>query len=858
MNLYSKLADDVIKDSYFRELLEKLIFLNSKYIFEEILSIDVYLESKEILDLCKFADILSNWEDGIHKNTANIVISMLLNSNLNDTRLSFYVKSVLWKSWNFQWMLTAKINENEIELPINNELEILFKKQIQAIPYAEGLTFTDDQFLIYEWLKHNSWFSFSWPTSMGKSFVIKHYINSLVINNDWNIVVLVPSRALITQFTNDIKKELYQVLDNQNYQVLNNPDGLNLQNIHNKYIAVFTPERFIAFISANPSFIVSHLFVDEAQKMWNLDKRWMLLFLSINLALKKFSNLKIYFSSPNIKNPWKFLESFWKDWENSHIVKSWLVSQNIFHVQFSKRKIIKIWELFSSIFEFKPKYSPENIYSFICDIWINSIWWNIIYANSSSKSIESCLDLISELKKKWYKHQCSKKLLDTITQIKQTIHNEYYLPEFLEYWVAYHFWNLPQFIRIIIEELFISGDIKYLVCTSTLLEWVNLPAKNLYITSEIYFKKKVFESIEFFNLIGRAWRLKYDLYWNIFCLDSAWNSWNKLNKILYQAWWDIEIWAKKIFAKYYKDIGAYIKNEKIQKLNDTKPKKQLFWFIENVLVIEARWLVNKNYFNSLFSDTENFDLVDIINENAYSISIPDYIVTSYPDIDIKLQNRIYCNLKLKFNNGERLSMLDTNNLTDFFDLYEWSKLEEWISREALIVYKIILENWINGYPLGRIISSTLKYYTEKEKLIRLFNQWDLIKFDRNNKKHVNYIINKVIDDIEKIVKFVFEKYFRHYRALLVEITKDNSYDDISQYIQFGSRNLLIIALQKLWISRQAAFYIDEKYKTCFSINSNWNIQCDDIMLIALIEHDNIHSKEIILNFLPDLLDSFSF
>ena len=66
-----------------------------------------------------------------------------------------------------------------------------------------------------------------------------------------------------------------------------------------------------------------------------------------------------------------------------------------------------------------------------------------------------------------------------------------------------------------LEDYYRDGLIKTMFCTSTLLEGVNLPAENLFITS---YKKgrSDFSEVDFKNLVGRVGRAKYNLYGNVF------------------------------------------------------------------------------------------------------------------------------------------------------------------------------------------------------------------------------------------------------------------------------------------------------------------------------------------------------
>ncbi len=108
--------------------------------------------------------------------------------------------------------------------------------------------------------------------------------------------------------------------------------------------------------------------------------------------------------------------------------------------------------------------------------------------------------------------------------IAKIIHPEYYLIECIKLGIGYHYGNLPLIIRERVEELFKNGTVKYLFCTSTLLEGVNMPAKNVFIFSDKIGRKNI-SKIDFWNLAGRAGRLGYEFYGNIFCLKIKENMW---------------------------------------------------------------------------------------------------------------------------------------------------------------------------------------------------------------------------------------------------------------------------------------------------------------------------------------------
>lgn len=85
----------------------------------------------------------------------------------------------------------------------------------------------------------------------------------------------------------------------------------------------------------------------------------------------------------------------------------------------------------------------------------------------------------------------------------------------VRYGIAYHIGYLPASIRARIEELFKSGNITVMFCTSTLLEGVNLPADNLFIMENKIFLSEM-NTIDFRNLIGRVGRISFNLYGNVY------------------------------------------------------------------------------------------------------------------------------------------------------------------------------------------------------------------------------------------------------------------------------------------------------------------------------------------------------
>ena len=70
-----------------------------------------------------------------------------------------------------------------------------------------------------------------------------------------------------------------------------------------------------------------------------------------------------------------------------------------------------------------------------------------------------------------------------------------------------------------IRKNFEEGNLRTIFCTSTLIEGVNLPADNLFITDNKIFRSEM-EPVDFRNLIGRVGRISFNLYGNVYFVSD--------------------------------------------------------------------------------------------------------------------------------------------------------------------------------------------------------------------------------------------------------------------------------------------------------------------------------------------------
>ncbi len=852
--MIERLANDILQDEYFIKLNNKAAKLLANSLFSEN-DKSIVLTEKELHDTLRFADILSNSKNPKARNKAYQLITLLNEDYKSNPYYQTFSHSVLAKLGNFPGIEFLKNENNSSELPFDRELEKKVKEYIQAVPDTEDLIFTDSQFELYKKISSSKHFSFSGPTSMGKSFIIKSFIRKVVGNKPpENIVIMVPTRALINQFSIDLNKELKHILEHYNYMVITNSNVSELPSTETHYIFVLTPERLLSYLSQKNNPSIAYLFIDEAQKLAaEKDSRAVTAYSAISKALRRNPNLNLYFSSPNVANPEVFLKLFKKDEKQFFRTIETPVSQNLFFVDLVEKRVTHYLD--NGNYEFEPKIvtKSETIYDVLSAIGDEES--NIVYCSSRFDAIDKAAKLFELNQNK--QDEVSKNVKRVIRQIRAYIHKDYYLGEFLNKGIGYHFGNLPQIIRSKVESLFKEREINYVFCTSTLLEGVNLPAKNVFILNNKN-GRNTFQPIDFWNLAGRAGRLKHELSGNIICLKETDKDWKK-HEVLLEREAEIKLnpSVENYIQKNLKKIEQILNENPDVKFN-TKIMKKILEYIANIICIDTLEIERANYsseiINKLIAENKE-DIIKKTKKKNDKVEVPSSVLNTNNSIKLKIQNEVFIDLKKQAKNPAAIKLpsrvtyeICQEWLRKFYRMFHWATEEKKFKSENQLDYFAVLMNqWINGIPLSQIINESITYYNRKgSKLMVGYN--DGIKtyevFD-NSKHHINVLIGNIIEDIESVIRFIFEKYFNIYYAMLVEILgEENAGVNWATFLEYGTQNSILIALQNYGLSRHSADYIFKKFKDCLKIEGDKLIDIDTQKLKSNINKEDIEYDEI--------------
>jgi superfamily II RNA helicase len=477
------------------------------------------------------ASVLCQSQNSIHLDAAlRIAQTCLTLSTCNETqkRASAYVLECLTN----RLAISMSIKRHLLEENYENSYSIQQKIESSRIRFKSSVFINDHlyslnkfQSEVYKTYKNNDAISISAPTSAGKSYVLCAILLEELMKSTTNIIYIVPTRALISQVESDLSSLFRENEISKNVNLSTVPPLHDEIDLLKSNVFVFTQERLHWFLINNADYpIPIHLLIiDEAHKIED-GNRGILLQQKLEELVACNDNLKVYFSSPFTSNPEILLENVQRQIRKEKVNTQFVaVNQNLIYATQVKRDMQK-WQL--SLVTPETSYDlgyirltdrPNTEFKKVALIARKMALGGstIIYSNGPGDAERVALLLSNSITD----FSQNDKLQELIKLVKQTIHSDYALAEVLKKGIAFHYGNMPLLIRNEIEKLFSEGIIHYLICTSTLLEGVNLPAKSIIIRNPHRGRKYPLNANDFWNLAGRAGRWGKEFSGNIICIE---------------------------------------------------------------------------------------------------------------------------------------------------------------------------------------------------------------------------------------------------------------------------------------------------------------------------------------------------
>ena len=361
-----------------------------------------------------------------------------------------------------------------------------------------------------------TWLSASAPTASGKTFVVLQWLIDQVGLGEATVAIyLAPTRALVSEIETSLESLLKTT---KGIEVSSLPLRTKFDVARSggsRLILVLTQERMHLLANVlGDNFSVDLMIVDEAHKIGD-DGRGVILQDAVERAVRLNPQMKLVFISPATQNPGELLAdaptgvpTVAVDSDAPTVLQNLLLATQVkgkprrwtLNAKQSDGDIeIGTLELASAPASFTKRLA------FVAAAAAGTRGGTLVYANGAAES-EDVADLISQLQPEHDPSSVDPELTALAELARKGVHPSFRLAPLVERGVAFHFGNMPSLLRLEIERLFRSGKIRFLVCTSTLVEGVNLSCRTIVVRGPRKGQGNPMAPHDFWNLAGRAGR----------------------------------------------------------------------------------------------------------------------------------------------------------------------------------------------------------------------------------------------------------------------------------------------------------------------------------------------------------------
>jgi helicase-like:DEAD/DEAH box helicase-like len=666
-----------------------------------------------------------------------------------------------------------------------------------TLPNGKVLKVNPFQRSFWELASAHNWVSVSAPTSAGKSHIIREWMFAELRGDaSTRLVYIAPTRALVEEVSDVFRTEF-----NDSVGVHTLPWDPEITSFE-KQVFVLTQERLHLLYQRFPDFTPTVIFVDEAQKVSD-GTRGILLTQVIDEAVRRAPSVRLIFASPLSANPEVLLDlATSRDGKASLVGETVTVNQNLIFVNQVRRKRRR-YEL-SLAYNGKEKYvgeielhlSPGSVgkrVPYIAAAIGRDSTGNLVYANGPAEA-EKFARMIFDI----LGNQAtidSDSIQELIDFSKGVVHERFQLAEFAKRGIAFHYGDMPLVLKAKVEELFRLGVLRYLVCTSTLLEGVNLPCRNIFLRSPHKGRGKYMQMSDFWNLAGRAGRWGKEFQGNVFCIDTS----------------DVKAWP----AKPGKRVRSSIEPAVATALSDAtrvveyikagahKSDSATSAELESIF----NWLTGRLSPDGQLMELHGVSLpradreriIGALNQIKPQIQVRPELIRKHAGISPMSMQRLLDAILTNGRPEEYILVRPTSR--DAFEQYK--KALDFVAEYLGGSFKTdsrrwslarLIVHWMRGVPLGVIIDNRAKH-------------------QRKQKREVSYpeLIRKVMSDVEDIARFEAPKYLSCYADVVKQAAQELGHQmeekdpvDIEMMLELGVPRLTDMSFISIGLSRAAA------------------------------------------------------
>ncbi|MFC6954766.1 DEAD/DEAH box helicase [Halorubellus litoreus] len=687
-------------------------------------------------------------------------------------------------------------------------LELATNKKDSEI--RDGWILSRFQKEIYEYLQDGKNVAISGPTSAGKSFILRRYIEHKVESQEeFEGIYVVPTRALISEVSRKLSNLHEDISVRTGAHFSQDPDAEEDEESHT--FLVVTPERCRKLVDPEVRNKISPdlVFLDEVQNVED-EERGVLFEGIVNSLAEFYPSAQIVAAGPYLENPGETLKSLTnkrvKEVKSAFTpvlqlkVSLKFVSQpsssnrqmkvNI-HSPSGEQRQLEVPEpenlTFSDVKSSKTQAIPEILEEF------GAGSKNLVYSGRKDYA-ERRAKAIAENKQK---RSLSPDLEGLKDFLARTIHEDYSLIYCLERGIAFHHGMVPKIAREEIEEIYSNTDeLDTIVTTPTLMQGVNLPAEKIFLVGAKRGKEDL-TGFEFNNLIGRVGRVDTKLYGAIYCIEAE-DEWAD-DKLEEAGEKEVESATSKAVSDSEELIDA-LRQKDLSSVEEASVKY-------TTILLRGRYLkepgsVDKYLEEKGMDKNDRSEAKEALSESLAEIDIPEELLRKNPTVDPISQNELYESVR---DDPESWVVGETQYQMD------WERLR-YLARKLNSIFKftndseegVSPEHVETGYkglvPITVYANQWLQGSTY-QAMIKSRQEADAVPDEDINKS-----IREVMKMVDKDICFVLVKYFGVLTTILEEV--EYEFPDwmvqLDKMLEMGSKNFAELRLMSEGVDRSVA------------------------------------------------------
>lgn len=691
------------------------------------------------------------------------------------------------------------------------EQMLLTRRELQNSIYpvsAPAITANRFQRDFWSELQNASWVSASAPTASGKTYLVLQWVlNEFAAQRARMAVVIAPTRALV----GEIERQLLEL------SVEHEIEGLRVASLPLAALAdrsrptvlVFTQERLHVFLNSVSELPKTDItVVDESHKIGD-GLRGVILQDAIERIARVSPSGRLVFMSPLTENPEKLVEDAPQNLRTAVLPNNTAtVTQNLVVAEQVRRRPDR-WTLLlrkggedlslgTLQLHAKPDTQLKRL-SYVALAVGRGTSGTLVYANEASQAEQVAWQIFQGLGPG--ADNADQELIDLADFARDTIHPKFQLVQLVRRGVAFHYGNMPTLLRSEIERLFTEGTIQFLVCTSTLVEGVNLACRTIVARGPKKGRRQPMGPHDFWNLAGRAGRWGQDFSGNIICVDSHWSN-----------LWPHGIPERARYPIHRETDSVLTEREAMLQYLEAREQKrpsQLTPSLEQVAAYLLAWQAREGtLLNSPTAGRLPRDYAEALDSQLdrllKQVDLPSELISRHPGVSASALQSLLEYFRSRRKPVEDLlpsppeSEESWSQLIAIFRRINSNLVQAFYPDGAVPVFALVTNEWMRGFSLGYIIRRRIKYYQ-----------------DHNRTYKTATVIRNTMRDVEEVARFRAPKYLAAYldvlQYFLHEIGRSELIpeDRFDLFLEFGVATETLLSLIGIGLSRTSAVYVNE-------------------------------------------------